>query len=183
MNPVRRLMLAGAGVIAGGALVAIGSRLSWASATLRPSPVAVPGFPRIVLAGGGITLDGSALGAGYLFGLGLLIALVPLGWLVTGPRARVALALVAVAICAGVFVGTFRTRSELTDRATEVARREIVIPGTIARISSGPGVAVTAAGAALAAIAALAGASVAGRAPRLGLPERPPGGPEQNGQR
>ena len=37
LNPVRRLSLAGACVIAGGAVVAIGSRLAWATVTINPS--------------------------------------------------------------------------------------------------------------------------------------------------
>ena len=175
-------MLAGAGVIAGGAVIAIGTRLEWATAALRPTPVSARGLPRIVLSGGTVSVDASGVGAGYLFGLGLLIALVPLGWLVTGPRARTALALVAVAVAIGVFVGTLQTRSDIPRRSVEVLEGEVPVTGTVLRVATGPGVVVTASGAILAILGAIAGAAVGGRAPRLGLPERPPGGPEGNGK-
>jgi hypothetical protein len=175
-------MLAGAGVIAGGTVVAIGSRLAWVTVNARGSPVNVPGFRRVVFASG-LTFDAASIGAGYLFGLGLLLALVPLGWLVTGPRARVALALVALAAAIGIMVATAHTRSRAIDRATIMARSELSIQEGRLRVATSGGSAVTAAGAALAALAAIGGAVVGGSAPRLGLPERPPAPPDQNGQR
>jgi hypothetical protein len=176
VNPVRGLTVAGAGVIAGGALVAVGTKLVWATATPHSAPVAVPGFPNVVLAGGRLTLDASAVQAGYLFGLGLLLALVPLGWLVTGPKGRALLALIAVGISAGVLWGVYRTRHELVARAEHVAVPELRTASF--RVASGPGIAVTGGGAALAAISALGGAAAGKRAPRLGLPE----GPDRNGR-
>ncbi len=179
-------MLAGAGVIGGGAVIAIGTRLEWATTSVRSTPVDAPGLPRVLLAGGRLSVDASGVGAGYLFGLGLLIALVPLGWLVTGPRVRTALALLAVGVAIGVFVGTLQTRADIPSRTLRVLDAEIrPVPGasgTVVRVVSGPGIIVTACGAVLAAIGALGGATVGGRAPRLGLPERPPGGPEGNGK-
>ena len=175
-------MLAGAGVIAGGAVIAIGTRLEWATTMVRPTSVSTPGLPRILLSGGSVSVDATGVGAGYLFGLGLLIALVPLGWLVTGPRARTALALLAVAAAIGVFIGALQTRSDIPSRSVEILREVRPDTGTVLRITSGPGIVVTASGAVLAAIAAIAGAVAGRRAPRLGLPEKPPGGPEGNGR-
>jgi len=174
-------MLAGAGVIAGGAVVAIGTRLEWATTALRAAPVSAPGLPRVILAGGSVSVDASGVGAGYLFGLGLLIALVPLGWLVTGGRARTAPVFVAVAVAAGVFVGTLQTRSDIPRRSIDVLRTARPA-GAVLRVTSGPGIVVTASGAVLAALAALAGAAAGRDAPRLGLPEKPPGGPEGDGK-
>ena len=171
MNPVRRLAIAGAGVIAGGAVVAAGSKLAWATATPRGSAVSVPGFPKVVLAGGRLTMDAAAVGGGALFGLGLLIALVPLGWLVAGPRGRTVLAVIALGICGVVFWQVARTRDELVHRAAPVASRELRT-GSF-RVASGPGIPATAAGAAVAAVGAVLGATVGGGAPRLGLPDKP----------
>jgi len=158
-------------VIAGGAVVAAGSKLAWATATPRGSAVSVPGFPKVVLAGGKLTMDAAVLGGGSLFGLGLLLALVPLGWLVAGPRGRTVLAVVAIGISGVVFWQIAHTRNELTRRAAPVASRELRT-GTF-RVESGPGIPVSAAGAAVAVVAAVVGATVGGGAPRLGLPERP----------
>ena len=176
MSPVRRLAIAGAGVIAGGAVVAAGSKLAWATATPRASAVSVPGFPKVVLAGGRVTMDAAAVGGGSLLGLGLLLALVPLGWLVAGPRGRTVLAVIAIGICGVVFWQVAHTRNELVRRAAPVASRELRTASF--RIASGNGVPVTAAGAALAAVGAVVGATVGGGAPRMGLPDRPDRGPE-----
>jgi len=78
---------------------------------------------------------------------------------------------IAVAISGAVFWGCARTRNELVPRAKAIATRELRT-GSI-RVASGPGIPVTAAGAGLAAVAAIAGAGVGGRAPRIGLPDRP----------
>ena len=171
MNPVRRLAIAGAGVIAGGAVVAAGSKLAWATATPRASAVSVPGFPKVVLAGGRLTMDAAVVGSGSLFGLGLLLALVPLGWLVAGPRGRTVLAVIALGISGVVFWQIAHTRNELTHRAAPIASRELRTASF--QVASGDGIPVTAAGAALAAVGAVVGATVGGGAPRLGLPERP----------
>jgi len=173
VTPVRRLSFAGAGVIAGGAIVAVGTRLAWATVTPKPSPVSVPGIPRVVIAGGKLSLDAPSLGAGYLFGLGILIALVPLGWLVVGPQARVVLGILAVGVAGVIFWQAAATRGELVQRSRAFARREITQRGVSLHIESGPGIPVTAAGAAVAALAAIAGASAGRQIPRLGLPERP----------
>jgi hypothetical protein len=179
LNPVRRLTLAGAGVIAGGAVVAIGSRLAWATITIRSSPVSAPGLPRVALAGGTVTLDAAAVHAGYVFGLGLLLALVPLGWLVAGPRGRLLLGIVAFALAAIAF-GQTTMRSDVLKRGREEALRETSIRSTSFRVATGSGIPVTAAGAAVAGLSALWGGTVGGKAPRLGLPE-PGGGPDRNG--
>lgn len=173
LNPIQRLTLAGAGVIAGGALIAAGSRLAWATATLQPSAVNAPGLPPVVLAGEEMSFDASALGAGYLFGLGLLLALVPLGWLVAGPRARVGLGVVAIAIAGVALWQAADIRSELR-RRVRVAAVSDAKDRTRIPVTPGPGTPVTLTGAALAVLAAVGGATVGGRAPRLGLPERPP---------
>jgi len=170
LNPVRRLTLAGAGVIAGGAVVAIGSRLAWATIALRGSPVSAPGLPRVSLAGGTVTLDASAVGAGWVFGLGLLMALVPLGWLVTAHAGRLVLGLVAVAMAAVVF-GQTTMRNDVVKHAHAVALRQTSLRGASFRVATGPGIGVTAAGAIVAGIGAIWGATVGGAAPRLGLPE------------
>jgi hypothetical protein len=184
VNPVRRLMLAGAGVIAGGAVIAIGTRLTWATVTVRGAPVTAPGLPRIILAGGRLTFDASSVGGGYLFGLGLLLALVPLGWLVTGPRGRTILAVIAAVLAAGVFVGTFQTRAGTPRHVIRILANDVSAPaGTVFHVSTGPGVPITGAGAALAALGAVWGLTVGGRAPRLGLPEEPPDRPDLNGHR
>jgi hypothetical protein len=171
VSPLRRLAIAGAGVIAVGAVVAAGSKLVWATATPRGSAVSVPGFPKVVLAGGRLTMDAAVVGAGSLFGLGLLLALVPLGWLVVGPKGRTFLAVAALGICGVVFWQVAHTRSELVHRAAPVASRELRTASF--RVASGSGIPVTAAGAAVAAVAAVVGATVGGGAPRIGLPDRP----------
>jgi len=179
LNPVRRLTLAGAGVIAGGATIAIGSRIAWATITIPPSPVNAPGLPRVALAGGRVTLDAASVHAGYVFGLGLLLALVPLGWLVAGPRGRLVLGLLAFAVAA-VAYGQTAMRNDVIKSAHEEALRVTSIRATDFRVTTGPGIPVTAAGAALAGLSALWGATVGDKAPRLGLPEKP-GGPDRNG--
>jgi hypothetical protein len=172
VTPVRRLTFAGAGLIAGGAIIAVGTRLAWATATPKPPAVAVPGLPPVVLAGGKITIDGSALDAGYLAGFAFLLALVPLGWLVVGPRGRVVLALFAVLMTAGVFAQVATTRSHLIPRAREVATRQV--PASVSmRVASGPGVPVTAAGAGVAFVSAIVGGAAGGRTPKLRMPEKP----------
>lgn len=164
-------------------MVAVGSRLPWATVTLRGSPVSVPGLPRVALAGGKITLDASAIGSGWVFGVGLLIALVPLGWLVLGWRGRLALGFVAFAAAVLVFYQAEGMRDDTVARARDVARTQASVRGADLRIATGSGIPVTGSGAAVAAIAAALGAAVGKKVPRLGLPERPPGGPEGNGRR
>jgi len=179
LNPVRRLTLAGAGVIAGGAFVATGSRLAWATITVPSSRVSAPGLPRVALAGGKVTLDAAAVHAGYVFGLGLLLALVPLGWLVAGPRGRLLLGIIAFSL-ATVAVGQTTMRSDVMKRAHAEALRETSIKNTSFRVATGSGIPVTAAGAAVAGLCALWGGTVGSKAPRIGLPEGP-GGPDRNG--
>ena len=88
LSPIRRLTLAGAGLITGGALIAVGSRLTWASVIVRGSPVDAPGLPRVSIGDTEITYDASGVARGWIFGVGLLIALVALTWLVLGWRGR-----------------------------------------------------------------------------------------------
>jgi hypothetical protein len=176
VTPVRRLTFAGAGVIAGGAVIAAGTRLAWATATPKPPAIKVPGLPPVVLAGGKISLDASALDVGYLVGLAFLLALVPLGWLVLGPRGRAVLALFAVVIAVSVFIQVAATRSRLIPRAREVAIRQVTSSVSM-RIASGPGIPVTAAGAAVAFAAAISGGAAGARAPKLRMPEKPEGTP------
>jgi hypothetical protein len=164
-------------VIAGGAIVAAGMRIAWATATPRPSPVSVPGFPKVVLGSTKITMDGPALGAGYLLGLALILALVPLGWLVAGPRARIALAALALAVCGVIIWQTAATRSDLIPRAKKTALPQLSSADASIHISSGAGIPVTAAGAALAAASAILGGAAGSRAPKLRMPERPPENP------
>lgn len=184
LNPLRRLTFAGAGVIGGGALIATGSRLAWATVTLKAAPVAAPGLPPVVLDSGKLTLDASAVGSGWVFGLGLLLALVPLGWLVLGWQSRLVLGLVGFAVAAGVFYQSTVTRGDTLERARQVAISETSIRNADVRTATGPGIGVTAGGAALAAIAAMWGATVGKDAPRLGLPERPdrPERPDGDGE-
>jgi hypothetical protein len=186
VTPLRRLTLAGVGVIGGGAIIAAGTRMTWASASLRPSPVQLPGFPKIVLAGGRFAFDGASMGVGYLFGIGLLIALVPLGWLVAGPRTRVVLAVVAIAAAAGVAAVVATKRADVPAEAIAKATQEISFPNVALRISSGSGIGVTAAGAALAGLSALFALGPARRVPKMRMPEGPPdggpgAGPSSNG--
>jgi hypothetical protein len=172
VTPARRLTIAGLAMIVGGMVVAVGVRLTWATATLTASPVDTPGLPRVVLAGGRISFSGSEVGAGYLAGLGLLIALIPLVWLVAGPKARVALALAGLGLAVSVVVGVAVARGELPERAVRLVQSETGL-GFGGRVSSGPGIAVTLAGAAVAGLGALFG-GIAGRdVPRLRMPERP----------
>lgn len=183
LNPIRRVTLAGVGLIVGGALIAVGSRLTWARVTVRGSAVSVPGLPRVSLAGGQITLDASAVASGWVFGVGLLIALVPLAWLVVGWQGRLVVGLIAFAAAVLVFYQAAAQRSEVIARAERVALRQVVIERADLRIETGPGLPVTAAGGAVAAITAVWGATVGKSVPRLRLPERPPGDPQGNGQR
>ena len=171
LNPVRRLTLAGAGVIAGGAVVAIGSRLAWATVTLKPSTVTAPGLPRVALAGGRISLDASAVRSGWVFGLGLLLALVPLGWLVMGHGGRLILGLVGFAIAVGVFYQAWIARGDLSPRVRAVSVSGTSLRGANYRVATGPGISVTAAGSVLAGICSMWGATVGPSVPRLGLPE------------
>jgi hypothetical protein len=180
LNPVRRLTLAGAGVIAGGAVVAIGSRLAWATVTIKPSTVTAPGLPQVALAGGRISLDASAVRSGWVFGLGLLLALVPLGWLVMGHSGRLILGLLGFAIAVGVFYQAWFIRGDLFPRVRAVSVAGTSLRGADYRVATGPGIPVTAAGAALAGICAMWGATVGPNVPRLGLPEGS-GGDDRNG--
>jgi hypothetical protein len=175
LNPLRRLTFAGAGLIAGGAVVAIGSKLTWATVTLKAAPVSAPGLPPVVLDAGRLTLDAAALASGWVFGLGLLLALVPLGWLVLGWRGRLVLGVVAFAVAAGVFYQVVRTRSDIPSDARRITIQETSVRDANLRIATGPGVGITAGGAVIAALAAVWGGTVGRAAPRLGLPERPGG--------
>jgi hypothetical protein len=152
--------------------------------TLKAASVAAPGLPPVVLDSGRLTLDASAVGSGWVFGLGLLLALVPLGWLVLGWQGRLVLGLVGFAVAVGVLYQATATRGDTLDRARQVAIRETSIRNADMRIATGPGIGVTAGGAALAAIAAMWGATVGRDAPRLGLPERPdrPERPDGDGE-
>jgi hypothetical protein len=156
-------------------VVAIGSRLAWATVSIRPSTVTAPGLPKVALAGGKLSLDASAVRSGWVFGLGLLLALVPLGWLVVGHRGRLVLGVLAFALGVVVFYQAWTTRHDMTSLVREFAATQSTIRGADFRIASGPGIAVTAAGGALAAMAAVWGATVGPSVPRLGLPERPDG--------
>ena len=172
LNSLRRLTFAGAGVIAGGATIAIGSRVAWATVAIKASPVSAPGLPPVVLDSGKLTLDASSVGSGWVFGLGLLLALLPLGWLVLGWQGRLALGLVGFAVAVGVFYQATATRSDVLTRARRIAVQETSIRNADFRVSTGPGITVTAAGAAIAALAAVWGGTVGKNVPRLGLPER-----------
>jgi len=173
LTPVRRLTLAGLGVIAGGAIVALGTRLTWVSSTVRSAPFAAPGLPRVTVGGGTFPYDGADVGAGYLFGLGLLCALIPLGWLVAGPRGRVVLGVAGLALAVGIGVGVAVTHGDLVAEARRLTRTEVA--GAVARVQirSGTGSGVTAAGAAVAGLSSLAGAVAGRHIPRLRLPEKP----------
>jgi hypothetical protein len=173
VTPVRRLTFAGAGLIAGGAIIAAGTRLAWATATPKPPTVAVPGLPRVVLAGGKITIDASALDAGFLLGLAFLLALVPLGWLVVGPRGRGVFALAAVVVAVSVFAQVAATRSHMIPRAREIAVRQLPTLSVSMRVASGPGIPVTAAGAGVALVSAVVGGVAGVRTPKLRMPEKP----------
>lgn len=178
MNPQRSLTLAGVAMILGGMIVAVGVRLEWASVALSSSRVEAPDLPRVVLAAGSVGYTGSEIGAGYLVGFGLLLALVPLGWLVTGPRGRVALALVGVALAAVTVAGVAVARNDLSVRTLRLVRESSGL-GFGGRISSGPGIPVAMSGAAIAGLGAIFG-GIAGRAvPRMRMPERPDQGPPE----
>lgn len=181
MTPVRRLALAGAAMIGGGLLVAAGARVTWASVTVRPSGVRAPGLPQVVFETHDV-YGGNALGVAYFFGLGLLLALVPLAWLVVGPNARMVLAFLALATAVWVGVATAQVRGDLIPRAERKARSALLRSGDgDVRIASGPGIGITGAGAALATLGAMGGAVVARQVPRMRLPERPPSPPSGHG--
>ncbi len=143
----------------------------------------MPGLPRVSLAGGEITLDASAVASGWILGVGLLIALVPLGWLVLGWQGRLVVGLVAFAAAVLVFYQATANRSDVVARAERVALRQVILRTADLRVETGPGIPVTAAGGAVGAVAALWGATVGRSVPRLRLPERPPGDPHGNGHR
>ena len=176
-------MLAGAGVIAGGAVIAVGTRLAWAKVTIRGAPVAIPGFPRVALSGGRITLDASGVAAGWVFGVGLLIALVPLAWLVLGWQGRLVLGVIAFAAAVIVFYQAAANRADFAHRAQDVALRQALLRSADLHVQTGPGIPVTAGGATLAALCSVWGSAVGRKVPRLGLPEEPPDRPDLNGQR
>ncbi len=161
-------------------LIAIGSRMTWATVTLRSSPVSLPGFGRLTFRGGEVTAGGANIGVGYLSGLGLLIALVALGWLTAGPRTRMALSLLAfgAAIAGGIL--TLQARGEVSARAASFVRTEAGDPSLeIRRVATGPGIGVTAAGAAVATLSAVAGGAAGRLVPRMRMPESPdPGASE-----
>jgi hypothetical protein len=173
VTPQRRLTIAGLAMIVGGMVVAVGVRITWATATLSASPVETPGLPRIVLAGGRITFSGSEVGAGYLAGLGLLIALIPLVWLVAGPTGRLILAVAGLGLAVAVVVGVAVARDELPARAERLVREETAGFSVGGRISTGPGITVTLAGAAVGGLGALFGGIAGRHVPRLRMPERP----------
>ena len=110
-----------------------------------------------------------------MFGLGLLIAIVPLGWLVLGWQGRLALGLIAFAVAVAVFYQAAGTRNDIIARAHTVALRETSIRNASFRVATGPGIPVTAVGAAVAAVGAMWGGTVGRSVPRLGLPEKPGG--------
>ncbi|MGH2784642.1 MAG: Trp biosynthesis-associated membrane protein [Actinomycetota bacterium] len=172
LTPSGKLTFAGAGVIVGGALVAAGTRMPWVDVTLRGAQVDAQGLPAVFLGPNRVRLSGADLGAGYLFGLGLLLALVPLGWLVVGPTGRIVLGAVGIALAAGILVGVWDLRSGSTERAVVLMRQEF---GNTANIhaSSRFGPDVTSGGAELAVLAALAGAIVGRRVPKMRMPEPP----------
>lgn len=178
LNPIRRLTLAGAGLITGGALIAVGSRLTWARVIVRGSPIDAPGLPRVSIGDTEIRYDASGVARGWIFGLGLLIALVALTWVVLGWRGRLVTGLFAFLVAGLVFYVAAAQRSDVISL---VQLNTGIIAGN-KRISTGPGIPITAAGASLAALAAVWGATVGRNVPRLGLPEKPPGGPEGNGK-
>lgn len=173
LTPAGKLTLAGIGVILGGMVVAIGTRMTWAEGVLRGQPVNAPGLPPIFLGRGRLPLNGSELGAGYLFGLGLLLALIPLGWLVVGPKGRIVLGVIGVALAVGIGGGVAVARSDATDRAAAVMRREVGSEFQSFSIKTRAGSGVAAAGAAVAALSSIAGAVVGSRVPKLRMPDPP----------
>ena len=173
LTPAGKLTLAGAGVIVGGMAVAAGTRTTWVEVTLRGQPVDAPGLPPIFLGRGSLPLNGSEIGAGYLFGLGLLLALIPLGWLVVGPKGRVLLGVLGIVLAIGIGVGVAVARSDATERAADVMRREVGSELATFRIATRPGSGVAAGGAALAGLSSIAGAVVGRHVPKMRMPEPP----------
>lgn len=173
LTPVGRLSLAGAGVIVGGMIVATGTRMTWVEVSLRGAPVDAPGIPPIFLGSGQVPLNATDIAGGYLFGLGLLLALVPLGWLVVGPRGRVVLGIAGVTLAIGIGFGVYAARADSTERAARLMRREVGSELATFRITSSAGPGVTGAGAALAGLASIAGAIAGSRVPRMRMPEPP----------
>lgn len=173
LTSVRRLTLAGVGVIVGGMVVAAGTRMTWVEVSLRGAPVNSPGLPPIFLGRGEVPLNGAEIGAGYLFGIGLLLALVPLGWLVVGPRGRLALGALGVALAIGIGIGVSVARSDSTGRAARLMRQETGSEQATFRVKSGAGPGITAGGAALAGISSIAGAIAGSRVPKMRMPEPP----------
>lgn len=155
-------------------LVAVGTRMTWVEVIYSGARVSAPGLPPIPLGGGELRLDASAVGAGYVFGLGLLLALVPLGWLATGPRARVALSVLGLAIAIGIGLGVATVRGDLTSVAARKARTIVAgNPSASYRIASSAGAGLTAAGAALGGLSCIAGAGAGARIPRMRMPDKP----------
>jgi len=157
----------------GGMVVAAGTRTTWVNVSLRGAPVDAPGLPPIFLGRGEVPLNGSEIGAGYLFGLGLLLALVPLGWLVLGPRGRVALGVLGLALALAIGLGLSVARSDSVGRAAQRMRAEVGSELATFRIRSSAGPGITAAGAALAGLSSIAGAIAGSRVPKMRMPEPP----------
>jgi hypothetical protein len=160
-------------MIVGGMAVAAGTRMAWVEVNLRGVPVNTPGIPPIFLGRGAISPSGTDIGAGYLFGLGLLLALIPLGWLVVGPRGREVLGVLGVALAIGIGVGAYSARADSLARAASFVRREIGVEQATFRVKSSAGPAVTGAGAALAALSAMAGAAAGRHVPAIRMPKPP----------
>ncbi|MEX2554016.1 MAG: hypothetical protein WEB06_00090 [Actinomycetota bacterium] len=173
LTPVGRLTLAGAGVIVGGMVVAAGTRMTWVDVSLSGAPVNAPGLPPIFLGGGEVPFNGAEIGAGYLFGLGLLLALVPLGWLVTGPKGRLGLGALGLALGVGIGIGVSVARSDSIARASRLIREDVgnELPAFRVKSDTGPGV--TAGGAALAGLSSVAGAIAGRRVPKLRMADPP----------
>ena len=160
-------------MIVGGALVAVGTRVTWVEASLRGAPVSSPGLPPVFLGRGVLTLSGGDVGAGYLFGLGLLAAFVPLGWVVSGPRGRVALGVAGLLLAAGIGIGVANARADATARAERVVRAGSAGDAPSFTVATGPGPAVAGGGAALAGLCAVGGAVAGRRVPKLRMPDPP----------
>ena len=173
LTPAGKLAVAGAGVIVGGAVVAAGTRMTWVEATLRGFPVDSPGLPPVFLGRGAVALNGAELGAGYLFGLGLMLALVPLGWLVVGPNARIALGLIGVGLAVGIYAGVWDARRDVTERAVEIMRAEAGSAFTGIGATSRHGPTVASGGAMIAGLTSLGGAVVGRHVPKMRMPEPP----------
>ncbi len=173
LTPVGRLTLAGAGVIVGGMVVAAGTRMAWVDVSLRGAPVNAPGLPPIFLGRGEVPFNGADIGAGYLFGLGLLLALVPLGWLVVGPKGRLGLGALGLALAIGIGIGVSVARSDSTARASRLIQKDVgsELPAFQVRSGAGPGV--TAGGAALAGLSSITGAIAGRTVPKMRMPEPP----------